>query len=256
MSQERRAVAGTEASLRTGIAWGESECPGLCLLCLAMRILVVEDDDRVARGLVTALRSASFDVQRVATAERALSAPPADVVLLDLGLPDADGIDLLRELRRRPQTAIIAVTARSEERDRVRGLRAGADDYVVKPFGVAELLARIDAVLRRTRAARAEPDPEPPLRVGDLVIDVVSRDARLGDEPLRLTRKEFDLLRLLVSRSPGVVARDQILDQVWGAAWEASSRTLDTHIASLRGKVGDAVHIRTVRGVGYVLDGA
>ncbi|MGW8439013.1 response regulator transcription factor [Nocardiopsis sp. NPDC055879] len=221
-----------------------------------MRILVVEDDDRVARGLVTALRSASFDVQRVATAERALTAPAADVVLLDLGLPDADGIDLLRRLRRRPQTAIIAVTARSEERDRVRGLRAGADDYVVKPFGVAELLARIDAVLRRTRSARAEPEPEnPPLRVGDLVIDVDSREAELGGEPLQLTRKEFDLLRLLVSRAPNVVARDQILDQVWGAAWEASSRTLDTHIASLRNKVGDAVHIRTVRGVGYVLDG-
>ncbi|MGW9556268.1 response regulator transcription factor [Nocardiopsis sp. NPDC055551] len=221
-----------------------------------MRILVVEDDDRVARGLVTALRSASFDVQRVATAERALTAPAADVVLLDLGLPDADGIDLLRRLRRRPQTAIIAVTARSEERDRVRGLRAGADDYVVKPFGVAELLARIDAVLRRTRSARAEPEPEnPPLRVGDLVIDVDSREAELGGEPLQLTRKEFDLLRLLVARAPNVVARDQILDQVWGAAWEASSRTLDTHIASLRNKVGDAVHIRTVRGVGYVLDG-
>ena len=221
-----------------------------------MRILVVEDDDRVARGLVTALRSASFDVQRVATAERALTAPAADVVLLDLGLPDADGIDLLRRLRRRPQTAIIAVTARSEERDRVRGLRAGADDYVVKPFGVAELLARIDAVLRRTRSARAEPEPEnPPLRTGDLVIDVDSREAELGGEPLQLTRKEFDLLRLLISRAPNVVARDQILDQVWGAAWEASSRTLDTHIASLRGKLGDAVHIRTVRGVGYVLDG-
>ncbi|WP_067607438.1 response regulator transcription factor [Nocardiopsis listeri] len=221
-----------------------------------MRILVVEDDDRVARGLVTALRSASFDVQRVATAERALTAPAADVVLLDLGLPDADGIDLLRRLRERPQTAIIAVTARSEERDRVRGLRAGADDYVVKPFGVAELLARIDAVLRRTRSARAEPEPEnPPLRAGDLIIDVDSRGAELGGEPLQLTRKEFDLLRLLVSRAPNVVARDQILDQVWGAAWEASSRTLDTHIASLRNKVGDAVHIRTVRGVGYVLDG-
>ncbi|MBR8743125.1 response regulator transcription factor [Nocardiopsis sp. MG754419] len=221
-----------------------------------MRILVVEDDDRVARGLVTALRSASFDVQRVATAERALTAAPADVVLLDLGLPDADGIDLLRRLRRRPQTAIIAVTARSEERDRVRGLRAGADDYVVKPFGVAELLARIDAVLRRTRPARAEPEAEdPPLSVGDLVIDVNSREARLADTALQLTRKEFDLLRLLVARSPNVVARDQILDQVWGAAWEASSRTLDTHIASLRNKVGTAVQIRTVRGVGYVLDG-
>lgn len=222
---------------------------------LDMRILVVEDDDRVARGLVTALRSASFDVQRVATAERALSAPWADVVLLDLGLPDTDGIDLLRKLRDRPQTAIIAVTARGEERERVRGLRAGADDYVVKPFGVAELLARIDAVLRRTRAARAEPaDTEPPSVIGSLTVALDSRDASVDGCPLQLTRKEFDLLALLVSRSPGVVARDQILDQVWGAAWEASSRTLDTHIASLRAKVGRSVRIRTVRGVGYVLD--
>ncbi|MEE2045020.1 response regulator transcription factor, partial [Nocardiopsis tropica] len=170
---------------------------------LDMRILVVEDDDRVARGLVTALRSASFDVQRVATAERALTAPPADVVLLDLGLPDADGIDLLRKLRERPQTAVIAVTARSEERDRVRGLRAGADDYVVKPFGVAELLARIDAVLRRTRPARAEAaEAEPPLTVGALTVDPDSREASAGGRTLRLTRKEFDLLSLLASRSP------------------------------------------------------
>ncbi|WP_116244137.1 response regulator transcription factor [Nocardiopsis sp. FIRDI 009] len=222
-----------------------------------MRILVVEDDDRVARGLVTALRSASFDVQRVATAERALTAPPADVVLLDLGLPDADGIDLLRRLRERPQTAIIAVTARGEERDRVRGLRSGADDYVVKPFGVAELLARIDAVLRRTRAARAEAvDTEPRVTVGPLTLDPGVREARVGDRPLQLTRKEFDLLALLAARSPSVVARDQILDQVWGAAWEASSRTLDTHIASLRAKLGSAVRIRTVRGVGYLLEQA
>ena len=222
---------------------------------LDMRILVVEDDDRVARGLVTALRAASFDVQRVATAERALSAPPADVVLLDLGLPDADGIDLLHKLRDRPQTAIIAVTARSEERDRVRGLRAGADDYVVKPFGVAELLARIDAVLRRTRAARAEvAEEEPVVRIGELTVDPGSRAASVGGAELQLTRKEFDLLALLASRSPSVVARDQILDQVWGTAWETSSRTLDTHIGSLRAKLGRAVQIRTVRGVGYLLD--
>lgn len=224
---------------------------------LGMRILVVEDDDRVARGLVTALRAASFEVQRVVTAERALSAPAADVVLLDLGLPDIDGIDLLRKLRDRPQTAIIAVTARGEERERVRGLRAGADDYVVKPFGVAELLARIDAVLRRTRAARAEPAvAEPPIEIGSLTVAPGARDARVDGRPLQLTRKEFDLLALLVARSPTVVARDQILDQVWEAAWEASSRTLDTHVASLRAKVGQSVRIRTVRGVGYALDRA
>ncbi|GLU49137.1 response regulator transcription factor [Nocardiopsis ansamitocini] len=218
-----------------------------------MRILVVEDDDRVARGLVTALRNASYEVNRVSTAAAALRAPAADVVLLDLGLPDADGIDLLRKLRERPEIAIIAVTARAEERERVRGLRSGADDYVVKPFGIAELLARIDAVLRRTRAARAGADPEPPLRIGPLTVDTEAREASLGGAALSLTRKEFDLLALLAGRAPGVVGRDVILDQVWGATWESSSRTLDTHIAALRGKLGDQVRIQTARGVGYRL---
>ncbi|MBB6173952.1 DNA-binding response OmpR family regulator [Nocardiopsis mwathae] len=219
-----------------------------------MRILVVEDDDRVARGLVTALRNASYDVTRVATAEAAMRAPAADVVLLDLGLPDADGIDVLRRLRDRPQTAVIAVTARAEERERVRGLRSGADDYVVKPFGIAELLARIDAVLRRTRSARAGAGGDaPPLRLGDLTVDVGARQADLAGTSLSLTRKEFDLLALLAVRAPAVVSREAILDQVWGSAWESSSRTLDTHIAALRAKLTGGVRILTVRGVGYRL---
>lgn len=221
-----------------------------------MRILVVEDDDRVARGLVTALRNARYDVERAATAQRALEAGPADVVLLDLGLPDADGIDLLRRLRERPGTAIIAVTARAEERERVRGLRAGADDYVVKPFGIAELLARVEAVLRRTRAERAAAPPDTPLRVGALAVDPGLRRAELDGAPLPLTRKEFDVLALLTARAPAVVGRDAILDQVWGTAWESSSRTLDTHIAALRNKLAGAVLIRTVRGVGYRLAAA
>ncbi|WP_017593192.1 response regulator transcription factor [Nocardiopsis potens] len=218
-----------------------------------MRILVVEDDDRVARGLVTALRNARYEVERAATAQRALSAAPADVVLLDLGLPDADGFEVLRRLRDRPHTAVIAVTARAEERERVRGLRAGADDYVVKPFGIAELLARIEAVLRRTRPARAEAPPEPRLEIGPLSLDPGLREALLGGEPVQLTRKEFDLLALLAARSPEVVAREAILDQVWGASWESSSRTLDTHVAALRGKLSGPVRIHTVRGVGYRL---
>ncbi|WP_166352598.1 response regulator transcription factor [Phytoactinopolyspora limicola] len=219
-----------------------------------MRILVVEDDDRVARGLVTALRNASYDVSRVATAAAALDASPADLVLLDLGLPDGDGIDVLRKLRERRETAVIAVTARAEERERVRGLRTGADDYVVKPFGIAELLARIDAVLRRTRAARSAAGAEqPPMRVGELSIDVAARTAHLGSAELVLTRKEFDVLVLLATHAPAVVTREKILDQVWEASWESSSRTLDTHIAALRGKLGEGVRIGTVRGVGYQL---
>ncbi|WP_394616462.1 response regulator transcription factor [Lentzea sp. JNUCC 0626] len=218
-----------------------------------MRVLVVEDDDRVARGLLTALRHAGYEVHRVATAADALRAAPADVVLLDLGLPDGDGLDVLRELRHRPGTAVITVTARGEERERVLGLRAGADDYVVKPFGTSELLARIEAVLRRTRTHRAGPESEAPVEVGALQIITSTRTATLDGEQLSLTRKEFDLLALLASRKGEVVSRDFIVDQVWQAHWEAPSRTLDTHIAALRGKLGNSVKIETVRGVGYRL---
>lgn len=218
-----------------------------------MRILVVEDDDRVARGLLTALRHAGYEVHRVATAADALKAAPADVVLLDLGLPDGDGLDVLRELRHRPGTAVITVTARGEERERVLGLRAGADDYVVKPFGTSELLARIEAVLRRTRAHRAEPEAEQPIQVGDLVLFAAARSVTVDGQPLSLTRKEFDLLALLLTRAGEVVSRDFIVDQVWHEHWEAPSRTLDTHMAALRAKLGDHVRIETVRGVGYRL---
>lgn len=220
-----------------------------------MRVLVVEDDDRVARGLLTALRHAGYEVHRVATAADALKAAPADVVLLDLGLPDGDGLDVLRELRHRPGTAVITVTARGEERERVLGLRAGADDYVVKPFGTSELLARIEAVLRRTRTHRAGPESDGPIQVGALQISTSTRAVTLAGEQLSLTRKEFDLLALLATRAGEVVSRDFIVDQVWQAHWEAPSRTLDTHIAALRGKLGEHVKIETVRGVGYRLAG-
>jgi DNA-binding response OmpR family regulator len=218
-----------------------------------MRILVVEDDDRVARGLTTALRHAGYDVARVATAAAARDAPRVDVVLLDLGLPDGDGLDVLRELSRRPDTAVIAVTARGEERERVLGLRAGADDYVVKPFGTAELLARVEAVLRRTRVARAGGDVGRSIEVGQLRLDIAARTASVGDRSLVLTRKEFDLLALLAVRAGTVVSRDLILDQVWQTSWEAPSRTLDTHVAALRAKLGKWARIQTVRGVGYRL---
>ncbi|MEU6075395.1 response regulator transcription factor [Micromonospora sp. NPDC047074] len=218
-----------------------------------MRITLVEDDDRVARGLATVLSQAGFDVHRVSTAAEALRAAPSDVVLVDLGLPDGDGLEVIRKLRDRPETAVIAVTARSEEHERVRGLRAGADDYIVKPFGVPELLARIDAVLRRTRAARALGHPEEPLVLGPMRISLGTREVTVDSLPVTLTRKEFALLHLLARRAPNVVSRDVILDQIWGATWESSSRTLDTHIAALRHKLGPAVVIRTIHGVGYRL---
>lgn len=217
---------------------------------------MVEDDHRVARGLTTALTRAGFSVSRVMTVQDALAAEPADIVLLDLGLPDGDGLQVCRQLRRRHDCGVIMLTARGEPRDRVLGLRTGADDYVVKPFGLDELLARIDAVARRTRTDRARPKTRGTLEAGDLVLDLDARQARLGDRELSLTPKEFDLLRLLVAHSGRVCSRSMILDQVWEAAYETPSRTLDVHVAALRTKLrpGAPVEIRTVRGVGYRLE--
>jgi DNA-binding response OmpR family regulator len=220
-----------------------------------VRILVVEDDHRVARGLTTALTRAGFDVSRVMTAQDALAAPAADIVLLDLGLPDGDGLAVCRALRRRHACGVIMLTARAEPRDRVLGLRTGADDYVVKPFGMEELLARIDAVARRTRTDRSRPAPLGVVRAGDLTLDLDARQARAGDRELELTPKEFELLRLLAVHSGRVCSRGMIVDQVWQAAYETPSRTLDVHIAALRTKLGSPppVRIETLRGVGYRL---
>ena len=222
---------------------------------MAVRILVVEDDHRVARGLLTALVRAGFDVSRVATAHDALAAPPADIVLLDLGLPDGDGLRVCRELRRRDACGVIMLTARGEPGDRVLGLRTGADDYVVKPFGMAELLARIDAVARRTRPERGRPAALGVVRSGALTLDLDARHATAGDRPLGLTPKEFELLHLLVAHADRVCSRSMIVDQVWEAAYETPSRTLDVHIAALRTKLGSPppVRIHTLRGVGYRL---
>jgi len=223
-----------------------------------VRVLVVEDNERVARGLVIALRRHGYEVRHVATAAAALAADAgrtADVVLVDLGLPDADGLEVCRRLREVEGVAVIAVTARGSERDRIVGLRSGADDYVVKPFGMGELLARIDAVTRRTRPARVARSDERRYEVGRLSVDVATRTAAVGGRALTLTRKEFDLLVALAARAGQVCGRDTLVDEVWHAAWEAPSRTLDVHIAALRAKLGTAVTIETLRGVGYRLTG-
>ena len=214
-----------------------------------MRVLLVEDDNRFADALMVALRRQGFDAQRVATAAEGLAAPAADLVLLDLGLPDMDGIEVCRRLRAAGDTAIIAVTARGEERDRVLGLRSGADDYLVKPFGIAELMARIDAVMRRVR-----PVARPVVTARGLRIDLGRRQVTGADgAPIALTRKEFELLTAL-ARQPGtVVARERLLLEVWQSTWPGAQRTLDVHVATLRAKLGDPKVIRTVRGVGYQL---
>jgi DNA-binding response OmpR family regulator len=192
----------------------------------------------------------------VVNAHDALAAPPADIVLLDLGLPDGDGLQVCRQLRRRHNCGVIMLTARGEPRDRVLGLRTGADDYVVKPFALDELLARIDAVARRTRTDRARAESLGTLEAGRLVLDLDARQALAAGRELALTPKEYELLRLLLTHRDRVCSRSMILDQVWGAAYETASRTLDVHVAALRTKLGTPapVDIRTVRGVGYRLE--
>jgi DNA-binding response OmpR family regulator len=214
-----------------------------------MRILLVEDDNRFADALMVALCRQSFDVSRAATAAAALAAPEPDLVLLDLGLPDLDGIEVCRRLRAGGDVAIIAITARGDERDRVIGLRTGADDYLVKPFGIAELRARIDAVMRRVR-----PAARPPVAAGRLRIDVARHLVTSADgSVITLTRKEFELLAAL-SRQPGVVvSRERLLIEVWNNPWPGGQRTLDVHMATLRAKLGDPKVIQTVHGVGYRL---
>ena len=218
-----------------------------------MRILVVEDEDAIAEPLVEGLRREGFDVDRVATGAAALEAALPDVVLLDLRLPDIDGLDVCRVLRERSAVPIIIVTARGEESDRVVGLELGADDYVVKPFGLRELIARIRAVTRRTSS---RPQAQEPLRVGTLTVDERARRAQLGDRELELTPKEFDLLAAL-ARDPGAaVSRRRLLEEVWETAWYGSAKTIDVHVASLRRKLGDPGWIETVRGVGFRLRAA
>ena len=215
-----------------------------------MRILLVEDEDSIAEPLADGLRREGFDVVRAATGAAALEAAPADLVLLDLRLPDLDGLDVCRRLRERSGVPIIVVTARGEEADRVVGLELGADDYVVKPFGLRELIARIRAVTRRTGARGAAGEP---LRVGALEVDERARRATLDGRDLELTPKEFDLLAAL-ARDPGAaVSRRRLLEEVWETTWYGSSKTIDVHVAALRRKLGDPGWIETVRGVGFRL---
>jgi two-component system, OmpR family, response regulator RegX3 len=215
-----------------------------------MRVLVVEDERAIAEPLAEGLRREGFEVEWASTGSAALEAADADVVLLDLRLPDMDGLDVCRRLRDRSDVPIIVVTARGEESDRVVGLELGADDYVVKPFGLRELIARIRAVTRRGRmTARADGAT----RIGELEVDPRSRRVRVGGREVDLTPKEFDLLAFL-ARDPGaVVSRRRLLDEVWETSWYGSSKTIDVHVAALRRKLGDAGWIETVRGVGFRL---
>jgi len=217
-----------------------------------MRVLLVEDDLTIASPLVRGLEREGFSVAHAecgADVDGALAAGSPDVVLLDLGLPDVDGFELCRTLRAGSGVPIIVVTARGEEVDRVVGLELGADDYVVKPFGFRELVARIRAVIRRAAGRAGELAPS----LGPLVVDRRTRRATVDGETLVLTPKEFDLLALLADDPGAVYSRHQILDEVWDPHWYGPTKTLDVHIASLRRKLGRPDLIETVRGVGYRL---
>ena len=217
-------------------------------------ILVVEDDEAIATGLVRVLDSQGYAVARVSCGIDALEGiePSIGLVLLDLGLPDIDGIDVCRGLRAaRPDLAILILTARDQDRDVVAGLDAGADDYLVKPFKLPELLARVRAHLRR---AESLPEEHPPvLNVAGLSIDRTARRAVSDGTELALRPKEFDLLALLTAEAGRVVTRERIMRDVWDTEWMGSTRTLDNHILTLRAKLPDGT-ITTLRGIGYRLE--
>jgi len=213
-----------------------------------IHVLVIEDDPAIARQLERGLIRAGYSVRRAADGSQALLAGPADVILLDLGLPDIDGLELCQRLRARSSAAIIAVTARSEEATRVATLDAGADDYLVKPFGFVELLARVRAVLRRINPAETGQ-----FRHGALTVDPRTRRVFMADRDIALTPKEFDLLSCLAEDPGRVLTRQEILERAWGGHWYGPSKVLDVHVASLRRKLGDPALIETVYGVGYRL---
>jgi DNA-binding response OmpR family regulator len=221
------------------------------------RILVVEDEASISEPFAEALRRAGFEAlvtASAATALRLAEQSEPDLVMLDLALPDGDGRDVCRELRRRSDVPIVMLTARGTETDKIVGLELGADDYVVKPFSAAEVISRIRAVLRRSRRSD-EGTGSSAIRIGELELDPAARIARLAGEELDLSRKEFDLLAELMRHAGHVVKREDLMSRIWDVNWFGSTKTLDVHIGWLRRKLGDdpndPIFIETVRGVGF-----
>jgi two-component system response regulator RegX3 len=219
-------------------------------------VLLVEDELSITEPLAEALGREGFETKVAGTVSESLelaSQVEPDLVLLDVMLPDGSGFDVCRELRQRSQVPIIMLTARGEEADRVVGLELGADDYVVKPFSAREVVARIRAVLRRTDPP-TRPDGKP-IEIGELRLDPAKREVTKGGNVLELSRKEFELLKLLMQNAGSVVTREQALEDVWDTNWFGSTKTLDVHVSGLRRKLGDDSSeprfLHTVRGVGF-----
>ena len=216
-------------------------------------ILVVEDETSIASFVSAYLRNGGYVVKTASTAQAALlelaSESPA-LIVLDLNLPDGDGVELCRRIRKSSDVPILMLTARDEDVDKIIGLEVGADDYMTKPFNPRELVARVKSVLRRAAPERRRSDAEE-LRQGDLVINAGRREVHVGDEEIRLAPKEFDLLWELLDHRGIVLTRDQLLERVWGYTFAGDTRTVDVHVRQIRRKLGDASPIVTVWGVGY-----
>ncbi len=220
------------------------------------RILIVEDDPAILRGLKDNFLAESYEVLTAADGEtgyRMIREHRPDLVILDLMLPRMSGYEVCRKVREEGNSApILMLTARGEEADRVLGLDMGADDYVTKPFSVRELLARVRAIVRRAHPPTPLPDE---LRFGDVVVDFRRYEARKGEQPVEMTRKEFGVLQFLAARAGEVIRRDELLNEVWGYNNYPSTRTVDNHVASLRAKLEEKAseprHLLTVHGVGY-----
>jgi two-component system, OmpR family, alkaline phosphatase synthesis response regulator PhoP len=216
-------------------------------------ILVVEDETSIASFVSAYLRNAGYAVKTAATAQAAaaeLAGESPSLVILDLNLPDGDGVELTRRIRRSSDVPILMLTARDEDIDKIIGLEVGADDYMTKPFNPRELVARVKSVLRRASPERRRSETDE-IRYGDLVINAGKREVHVGDEEIRLAPKEFDLLWELLDHRGIVLTRDQLLERVWGYTFAGDTRTVDVHVRQIRRKLGDASPIVTVWGVGY-----
>lgn len=220
------------------------------------RIVLIEDEQPIRRFLQAALPSEGFQLVECETAKQGLleiASHPPDVVVLDLGLPDVDGMEVLKQLREWSNVPVLVLSARGREGDKVAALDAGADDYLTKPFNPRELVARVRAILRRTSGGR--PGPDQPRRLGRLTLNPASREVTVGDEEIALRAREFDLLLALIDHANQVLSRDQLLDLVWGYEYHGQTRTVDVHVAQLRDRLTNSdVEIETVWGRGYKLN--